>query len=72
VLLCAAVQAIFAMSDPNHVMQAMQVMVDLLMSPQPGAEELSKEQIPVFFSNMDFLWRAEFKQMRFATGTLIA
>jgi ribonucleotide monophosphatase NagD (HAD superfamily) len=63
------VKAIFAMSDPNHVMQAMQVMVDLLMSPAPGVEELAPEQIPIFFSNMDFLWRAEFKQMRFATGT---
>jgi HAD superfamily hydrolase (TIGR01456 family) len=64
------VRGILAMSEPNHLMQALQIMVDVLMSSQPGVTELEPSSVApkIFFANMDLLWRAEFPTMRFATG----
>jgi hypothetical protein len=49
------VAGIIAMSEPNHLAQTFQIVVDLLLSPQPGLQELSPEQIPIIFANMDVL-----------------
>eukprot|EP01121_Diplochlamys_sp_Union-15-3_P002962 TRINITY_DN12798_c0_g1_i1.p1 TRINITY_DN12798_c0_g1~~TRINITY_DN12798_c0_g1_i1.p1 ORF type:complete len:222 (-),score=25.24 TRINITY_DN12798_c0_g1_i1:175-783(-) len=64
------IEAIFVMHDPEDWGTDLQIVNDILCSNgTPGEGDHHFQQIiPIFFSNPDFLWAAEFNWPRFGQG----
>jgi HAD superfamily hydrolase (TIGR01456 family) len=61
-------EAILVFTDPPHLAQALQVVIDVMMSANPSEIELTTDQIPIYFASEDLLYKDEFVNPRFGLG----
>eukprot|EP00124_Ichthyophonus_hoferi_P004850 Ihof_evm7s593 gene=Ihof_evmTU7s593 len=62
------IDAVFVMTDPLKWETQLQVLVDIMTSNGIPGDTVSKQVIPIYFTNPDFLWAAQHSQMRFGQG----
>eukprot|EP01089_Gocevia_fonbrunei_P003552 TRINITY_DN1353_c0_g1_i6.p1 TRINITY_DN1353_c0_g1~~TRINITY_DN1353_c0_g1_i6.p1 ORF type:complete len:341 (-),score=27.37 TRINITY_DN1353_c0_g1_i6:2109-3131(-) len=62
------ISAIFVMHDPKMWERNFQVLIDVLRSDGSIGSLSPHQQIPLYFTNPDFLWTAEYHLPRFAQG----
>lgn len=63
------IKAICVFTDPGNFFQALQIVIDCLLSSRPGTVEFEEEfNIPIFFSNPDLLWKTQYPFGRFGQG----
>lgn len=56
-------------TDPQNYLTALQLVIDVLTSPKPGLIEYEEAHlIPIYFSNPDLLWKAQYPFSRFGQG----
>uniref|UniRef100_A0A7S1XUV5 Uncharacterized protein n=1 Tax=Phaeomonas parva TaxID=124430 RepID=A0A7S1XUV5_9STRA len=64
---------VLVVADPgDQFWPALQLVTDVLLSPNPQAAELAPEQVPIYFSNNDLLWKEAFAHSRFGQGAYVA